>query len=200
MKALGGNNLSLRASHQLHTVTSSSLNHSWGPFLVALRGRDPSEPLELKWHPWVRGVRITLAHRINGLFGRAGACLEGEDRMVTQRAPQASRRAIKHLAAHKQGQHRWGHVSPAGKWDKPVPGGHQGHSVPTAEWTGQTEGSSRRWGGKGKHGVGTGKRDPQHLHSLQPRLGVSCSDGGAGMGLCPPKCSPAAPSAPPCPG
>lgn len=59
------------------------------------------------------------------------------------------------------------------KWDKPAPTGHQGHGVPTAEQAGETEGSSRRRGGKGTQwhrGVGTGKRDPTGVAAPAPAL------------------------------
>lgn len=60
VKALGMDNLSLRSSHQPHTINSISLSHSWGPLSAALGEHDPSEPLELQPRPWVRGVRTPL--------------------------------------------------------------------------------------------------------------------------------------------
>lgn len=178
VKALG---VSLRASHQLHTITSSSLSHSWAPLSAALGGHDPSEPLELQPHPWVRGVKSTLARCVNGLFGIAGACLEGERHggditgsMGTWPTCTGDRSGIWQFINRGS----TGGAAPAvcpqpEKWDKPAPTGHQGHGVPTAEQAGETEGSSRRRGGKGTQwhrGVGTGKRDPTGVAAPAPAL------------------------------
>lgn len=205
--------VSLRASHQLHTVISSSLSHSWAPLSAALGGHDPSEPLELQPHPWVRGVKSTLAHCVNGLFGIAGACLEGERHGGDIRGSMGT-----WLTCTGERSSIWQFINrgSTGGAAPAVPSRRSGTSQPRQatkamvsprlsrqgrQKAAHREGEERALSGTVGWALGRGTPlgwQPQHLHSLQFHLGVSRSDVGAGIMLCLTNCSSAAPSAPPC--